>query len=33
LGPLASFIEERFLLESALARYILPLARNVAFVG
>ena len=28
-----SFVEERFLLEPALARHILPVARNVALVG
>jgi len=33
LDPLAfCFVEERFLLEPALARHILPRARNVAFV-
>jgi len=33
LDPFAfSFVEERFLLEPALARHILPRARNVAFV-
>jgi hypothetical protein len=33
LDPRAfSFVEERFLLEPALARHILPLARNAAFV-